>query len=165
MNVGVAPGLPRRLTISLNERRRSRRERAPIPTFAHPVRFVGRPDARLQVGELHLLPQPVDDVVDLEFEQELDFTLILAARALFAGTALLRGIGKYIARLGFALAGTLLLFGTAQAEVIVLEHSHGDAHSARAFVDDIRARDDLWQVLANRLAHFFVVAQPVTRAT
>jgi hypothetical protein len=48
----------------------------------------------------------------------LDFTLILAARAFFAGTTLLRRIGKYIARLGFALAGTLLLLGTAQAEVM-----------------------------------------------
>src|SRR6202035_3301722 len=94
----------------------------PLPTFARPVGLVGGSHARLQVGKLHFFPQPIDDVVDLEFEQQLYFTLVLAAGTLLAGTALLGRIGKYIAWLGFALSGALLLLGAAQTEVIVLQH-------------------------------------------
>src|SRR5262249_28579748 len=86
---------------------------APIPTLTHPVGLLGGADARLEVGKLHLFPQPIDDVVDLEFEQELDFTLVLAARSFLARPPLLGRVGKYIARLGFSLAGALLLLGAA----------------------------------------------------
>ena len=136
---------------------------ASIPTFADPVRLLGRSHAGLQVGKLHLLPQPVDNVIDLEFEQELDFALVLATLALLARPPLLGGIRKYIAWLGFALTGSLLLLGAPQPEVIVFEHPDGDAHSARALVDDIRAGNNLRQMLANRLADLLIVPQPVTR--
>src|ERR1700676_2643544 len=95
---------------------------APIVTFPYPVRILGRTHARLQIGKLHLFPQPIDDVVDLEFQHELDFTLILAALAFLSGAALLGGIGKYVAWLGFSLPRALLLLGPAESEVIVLEH-------------------------------------------
>src|SRR5437016_1770539 len=62
---------------------------APIPTFAYPVGLLGGPHARLEVGKLHFLPQPIDDIVDLEFEQQLHFALVLAASSLLAGTPLL----------------------------------------------------------------------------
>src|SRR5581483_8560940 len=92
----------------------SRAGAAPIPAFTYPVALLGRSDTRLQVGKLHLLPQPVDDVIDLELEQELDFTLVLAAAALLARAALLRRIGEHITRLGLALSGALLLLRTTQ---------------------------------------------------
>src|SRR5882672_7920328 len=122
---------------------------APIVTFPYPVRILGRTHAGLQVGKLHLLPQPIDDVVDFEFQHELDFTLVLAALAFLARATLLGGVGKYIARLGLSLARALLFLGTAEPEVIVLQHPHRDAHRARAFIDDISAGDYLRQMLTN----------------
>jgi len=77
----------------------ARTRAAPIVTFPHPVRILGRTHARLQIGKLHLFPQPIDDVVDFEFEHELNFTLVLATLAFLARAALLGGIGKYIAGL------------------------------------------------------------------
>ena len=79
----------------------------------------------------------------------MDLALVLAALAFLTGAALLGRIGKYIARLGFALSGALLFLGAAQTEMIMLEHPHGDAHSARALVDDIRAGNYLRQVFAD----------------
>src|SRR5262249_28921816 len=103
------------------------------------------------------------DVVDLEFEQELDFTLILAAGALLPGAALLGGIREYIARLGLTLSGALLFLGAAQPEVVMLQHTHRHANRPRAFVDDISAGDYLGEVLADRLTNFLIVPQPVAR--
>src|SRR5581483_7159787 len=111
-----------------------------------------------------LLPQPVDDVIDLELEQELDFTLVLAAAALLARAALLGRIGEHITRLGLALSGALLLLRTTQTEVVVLQHPYRHAHGAGAFVDDIRAGNDLRQMLAYRFAHLLIVPQPVACA-
>src|SRR6185437_12328583 len=87
---------------------------AAIPALTHPVGLLGGTDARLEVGELHLLPQPVDDVVDLEFQQQLHLALVLPSRTLLARTTLLGRIGEHIAGLGLALAGALLLLRPAQ---------------------------------------------------
>src|SRR5262249_15129784 len=138
---------------------------ASIPAFANPVRFFGRADARLQIRQLHLFPEPVDDVVDLELQHELDFAFVLSARALLARSTLTLRSLQNVARLRSALAGTLLLLRFAQTEVIVLEHAHRNAHGLRRVVDDIGARNDLREVLAHGVAHFLVVAQPVACAT
>jgi len=92
MKVGVAPGLPRRFTISLKERRRSSLERAPRRSQPSRTQSVSLKGPRApEVGKLHLFPQPVTDVVDLEFQQELDFALVLAAGSLLSGTRCLDG--------------------------------------------------------------------------
>src|SRR5262249_40250428 len=70
---------------------------------------------------------------------------------------------KYIARLGLSLARALLFLRTTQPEVVMLQHTHGHAHRARAFVDDISAGDYLGEVLADRLANLLIVPQPVAR--
>src|SRR5262249_15860277 len=103
-----------------------------------------------------------DDVVDLQLQQELDFAFVLSARTFLTGAALARWALQNVARLGFALSRALLVFGAAQAEVIVLEHAHRYAHGLRTVVDDIGAGNDLRQVLAHRVADFLVVAKPVT---
>src|SRR6185312_2345686 len=137
---------------------------APVPALADPVAVVGRTGARLEIGQLHLLPQPVDDVVDLELEQQLHLALVTAAGALLARSLVARRIGEHVAGLGLALARALLLLGTAQPEVIVLEHAHRHAHGAGAVIDDFAAGDDVGEIGAHRLADLLVVAQPVARA-
>src|SRR4029077_20301041 len=89
---------------------------APIPALAHPFTLGGRAGARLEVRQLHLLPQPVDDVVDLELEQELHAAVIAAAAALLTRALVLARIGEHVPGLGLALAGALLLLGIAQSE-------------------------------------------------
>ena len=136
---------------------------APVPALADPVAVVGGPGARLEVRQLHLLPDPVDDVVDLELEQQLHLAFITSARALLAGSLVARRIGQYVAGLGLALARALGFFRASQAEMVVLEHAHRHAHRACAAVDDVAAGDDLGQIGAHRLAHLLVVTQPVAR--
>src|SRR6185437_120335 len=185
MNRGLAPAGELAITqVLVGERRGRARRTAPlhqllegaapiepgagtaaIPTLTHPVGIFRRPDASLEVGELHLLPQPVDDVVDLEFEQQLHLALLLPSRTLLARTTLLGRIGEHIAGLGLALAGALLLLRRAQTKVIVLQHADRHPHGARAAVDQLPARDDLRQVLPHRLADLLVLTQPVARAT
>src|SRR6266513_4857131 len=135
-----------------------------VPALADPVGFLGRPHARLEVGQLHRLPQPVDDVVDLELEQQLHFALVAPSGSLFTLPRLAPGSGKHVPRLGLALARALLFLRAPQAEVIVLEHAHRHAYRAGAAVDDVAAGDDLGEIGAHRLTDFLVVTQPVARA-
>src|SRR4029077_13746614 len=67
-----------------------------VPALADPVGLLRRPDARLEVRQLHLLPHPVDDVVDLELEQQLDLALIAPAGALLARSPLFARIGEHV---------------------------------------------------------------------
>src|SRR5579863_163604 len=136
---------------------------ATIPPLPYPVGFLRWTDARLQVGKLHLLPEPIHDVVDLELEKKLDLALVLTARAFLTGAALTARIGEHISGLGFALPRALLLLGATQPEMVMLEHAHGDAHGTRALVDDITAGNNLRKMLANGLAHLLVVSQPIAR--
>src|SRR5205814_4509636 len=54
---------------------------APVPALAHVVGIVERRRAsRLELGELQLLPQPVDDLVDLQLDHEADLAVLGAAR-------------------------------------------------------------------------------------
>src|SRR5262249_9640246 len=135
-----------------------------VPALTYPVALIRGPGARLEVRQLHLLPEPVDDVVDLELQQQLHAAVIAAALALLARALVAVGIGEPVARLGLALAGPLPLLGTAQAEVVVLEHAHRHAHGARTLVDEVTTGDDLGKIGAHGLAHLLVVAQPVARA-
>ncbi len=143
----------------------ARARAAPIPPFTDPVRILGRTHARLQIGQLHLFPEPVDDVVDLDLQHELNLTLVLTTGPLLARALIGARIGQHVPGLGSALTDTLGLAGSPQPKVVVLEHAHRDAYGARAVVDDFAARDDLRQMLAHRFAHLLIVSQPVTRAT
>ena len=135
-----------------------------VPAFARPVRFLGLADARFQIRQLHLFPQPVDDVIDLEFEHELDAALVLAAGALVRAFALLTGLRQHIAGFDVALPDTLAVIGFSQAEVIVLEHAHRHLDRARTATHDVGAGNDVGEPLANGFADLVVVAQPVACA-
>ncbi len=110
VNVGVAPGWLRRFTISLSDAATIEpAERAPRlsqPSRTQSLSSEG-PTPRLEVRRLHLFPQPVDDVVDLEFQHQLNFALIAAALPFFAAALAVRAL-KHIAWLGAALTSTLL---------------------------------------------------------
>src|SRR5262249_11848173 len=73
-------------------------------------------------------------------------------------------IGEDITRLRLPLSRALLLFGTAQAEVVMLQHPHRHAYGACGVVYDIATGDDLREVFAHRLADFLVMTQPVARS-
>ncbi len=107
----------------------ARARAAAIPAFARPVVFLGAPGLRFEIRQLHLFPQPIDDVVDAEFERVLDAAVFVAALAALIVAVLLR-TADAIAGLGLALADALLLVGVAQLEAIVLEHAHRHAHGA-----------------------------------
>src|SRR6185437_949715 len=113
VKVGVAPGAPLHQLLEGAPPVEARTRAAPVPALADPVAVVGRTGARLEIGQLHLLPQPVDDVVDLELEQQLHLALVTAAGALLARSLVARRIGEHVAGLGLALARALLLLGTA----------------------------------------------------
>src|ERR1700736_1408304 len=91
-----------RLIDSLKERRRWRRDRtAPIQALAFPVRLLRRSHTRLQIGKLHVFPQPIDDVVDLEFEQQFRAAALFAPGALLPRAALGGTLTERVARFGF----------------------------------------------------------------
>src|SRR5690606_1942952 len=133
---------------------------APIPAFARPVRLLGSADSRLQVRQLHFLPQPVDDVVDLDLEEQLQLAFVASARAL-ARALIARRRAEHVARLDVALADPLCFARASQLEVIVLEDTYRHPHGARALVDHFPTGNDLRQVLAYRVADLLVVPQPV----
>src|SRR6185312_6848188 len=81
-----------------------------IPALAGPVGFLRAAHARPQIGQFHFLPQPVDDVVDLELEQKFEAAVVAAAAAL-AGPGCAARPAEGIARLGRALSDALLLLG------------------------------------------------------
>src|SRR5688572_15905215 len=64
---------------------------APVPAFAHEFVVARAAGASLEVGELHLLPEPVDDVVDLELEHVLDAAVFVAAATASGGAFALSG--------------------------------------------------------------------------
>src|SRR5690606_28284068 len=141
----------------------ARARAAPVPALTRPVRLVGRADPRLQVRQPHLLPEPVDDVVDLDLEHELQLPVFSAARTL--ASALVAGRrAEHVARLHVALADAVRLARAPQAEVVVLEDPHRNADRSRALVDHVPAGNDLRQVLADRVADFLVVPEPVSGA-
>src|SRR5690606_1210850 len=138
----------------------ARARAAPVPSLARPVGFLGRADARLQVRKLHLLPEPADDVVDLDLEEQLQLAFLAPAGTL-ARALIARRRAEHIARLHVALADALGLVRSPEPEVVVLEDPHGNPHGPRAFVDHVPAGNDLRQVLADRVADLLVVPQPV----
>src|SRR5262249_54960670 len=134
----------------------ARASATPIPAFARPVVFLRFALFRFEVGELHLFPQPIDDVVDAKFQRVLDAALLVAALARLL-IAFLRGTPDAIAGLRLALADAFLLGWRAQAEPVMLEHPHRDSNRAGAAVQHIRAGNDLRQMLPHGVADFVVM--------
>src|SRR5439155_1013546 len=94
---------------------------APVPALAHVVGIVERRRAaRLELGELQLLPQPVDDLVDLQLDHEADLAVLGAAR-LRGPLAFLASRLQHLARLAAPLARALPPLGPDQAQPRVME--------------------------------------------
>src|SRR5262249_5980447 len=107
----------------------ARARAAPVPAFAHVVGLVhGRGALRLEVGELQLLPDPVDALLELHLDHEAALAVLGAAR-LRLGVALLAPLLQHVAGLALALPGALLRARVGEAETRVLEeldrHHHG----------------------------------------
>jgi hypothetical protein len=134
-----------------------------VPAFALVVGLFHRVGAPgLQVGQLELLPQPVDDLVDLHLDHEAHFAVCRAA-GVRAGAVVARG-PQHVARLALALARALLARRLEQAQARVLEDLHRHQHAAIGrLADDVVAGEQVGQALAHRRAHLLVVAQPVAR--
>src|SRR4029077_19565471 len=81
---------------------------ATVPAFAYPIGLARWVGPRLEIRQLHFLPEPIDDVVDLELQQQLHLALVAPAGTLLAGSAVARGVGEHIAGLRLALASALL---------------------------------------------------------
>src|SRR5512145_199423 len=101
----------------------ARARAALVPAFADVVGLIQRRRALgLEVRELELLPQPVDDLIDLELDHEADFAV---ARAGLATLVVFFACGaQHVARLALALTGAGMRVGIEQAEARVLEELH-----------------------------------------
>ncbi len=137
---------------------------AAVPAFARPVVVARLAGSILEVRQLHLLPQPVDDVVDLELEGVLDAAVLVAAAAAAAALRGIRARVDAVAGPCGALADAFDLVRRTQPESVVLEHPHRHAHRRAAAGQHVGAGDHLRQVGANGVADLLVVAQPVARA-
>src|SRR5690606_19233914 len=116
----------------------------------------------LEIRQLQLFPEPVDDVVDLELEDELIAALVVAARTL--ARAALRRPREHVARLAVTLADALRLVLAAQPEAPVLEKAYGDLDRRIGTREDVALRDELGQPLADCGTHLVVMPQPVAGA-
>src|SRR5437588_10528047 len=166
MKVCVAPGAARRFTSSLNERRRSRRERAPWRSQPSRIQSVSSdgPTRALRFGSF----------IASHSQSTMSSTLNSSSSCTspssrppgpFSPCPCSRpGAENTSPGLALPCPGALGFLGAAQPEVIVLEHAHRHPHGAGAPVDDVAAGDDLGEVGAHRLADLLVVAQPVARA-
>src|SRR6185437_7548924 len=104
---------------------------APVPALTPPVRFLTGARARLQIGQPEIFPEPVDDVVYLELEHQLDATALGTSGALLPGRALVARLAQHIAWLGSTLPDARALPCATQPEAIVLEHAHRHARCGR----------------------------------
>ena len=133
-------------------------------SFADVVWFIHRRGALgLELRQLQFLPQPVDDLVDLQLDDEPDLAVAGAAGAALLVALIARRL-QHVARLSFALAGALLRLRLGKAKTRVLEELDRDRDGAVAGPLWDRARQEIRQAFLHRRAHFLVVAQPVARA-
>src|SRR5690606_13871580 len=133
---------------------------AAVPSLPGVVLLAQRAGLELQVRELQLLPEPIDDVVDLELEHELVAALLVAALALAAAFRAARG-RELVAGLRVALADAGALALVAQAEPGMLEEADRHLNRPVAARENVDLRDQVGELLAHRRAHFVVVAQPI----
>src|SRR5690606_4583906 len=136
---------------------------AAVPTLPRVVLLAHRAALHRQVRQLQLLPEPIDDVVYLELEHELVAAVLVAAFALAVALAVPRR-RELVAGLRVALADTGALPLVAQPEARMLEEPDRHLNGAVAAREDVDLRDQVRQLLADRVSHLVVVTQPVTRA-
>src|SRR5207237_2527927 len=118
----------------------------------------------LELGQLQLLPEPVDDLVDLELDDEADLAFAGAPLAPLRVAFLAPGL-QDVAGLALALARALVHLRVGEAKPRMLQelYRHGDRAVARPG-HEVGIRQELGQALLHRIAHLLVVAQPVSRA-
>jgi len=103
---------------------------APVPPLAFPFGFLGSSDPWLQIGELHVLPEPLDDVVHFELEQEFGAASLFSAGAFLSRTAGGIRLPEHIAGFGLPLTDALRFAGVPQPKAVMFEHAHGDSDRA-----------------------------------
>src|SRR6185436_711209 len=124
---------------------------APAPAFARVVVVLHRARFDLEIRELQLLPEPIDDIVDLELQDELITALLVATGAL-RRRAVAR-LDELIAGLAGALAYAFGLLGVAQAQARVLEEADGNLDGAVGARQELAPRDQLGEFVAHGRAH------------
>src|SRR5699024_1620470 len=97
----------------------------------------------LEVGQLQLVPDPVDDILDLEFQHEAQFTVAAAAGTRLA-LALRLALAVDVAGFAGTLADAGFLFRAAQPEAVVFEETYGYPDRAvRRAAENIGAGDQV----------------------
>src|SRR5205823_78809 len=95
-----------------------------VPAFADVLGLVhGRDALGLELRQLQLLPQPVDDLVDLQLDHEADLAVAGAARLALLLAFFPSGL-QDVAGLAAALAGALLYLRLGEPQARVLEELH-----------------------------------------
>ena len=118
-------------------------------------------DTRLQVWQLELFPQPVDDVIDGQFQHELHATWLRGSLALVLAAGLVVGSAQHVARGRAPLPGGDVGLGRAQPEAVVFEQLHRYPHGTMAAAQDLCVGDDFRQPLADRFSDLLAMAKPV----
>src|SRR5438105_6495349 len=106
----------------------ARARAALVPAFAHVLVLVhGSGALGLELGELQLLPEPVDDLVDLELDDEADLAFAGAPLAPLRVAFLAPGL-QDVAGLALALARALVHLRVGEAKPRMLQelYRHGD---------------------------------------
>src|SRR5207247_5221820 len=103
-----------------------------VPAFADVFGLVHRRAALgLELRELELLPQPVDDLVELELHDEADLAVVGAARLALLAAFLAAGL-QHIAGLAAPLARALLHRSVGEPQPRVPEELDRHRHRAPA---------------------------------
>src|SRR5207248_10530835 len=103
-----------------------------VPAFARVFVLIhGRRALRLELRELELFPQPVDDLVELELDDEADLAIVGAAGLSLLAAFFAAGL-QDVARLATSLARALVDLGFGEAQARVLEELDRHRHRAAA---------------------------------
>src|SRR5690625_692937 len=114
---------------------------------------------------MQLVPDPVDNVLDFQFQQETQFTVPGAA---FTGLprAFAPALPIDVTGLGVTLTHAALLLGRAQAKPIVLEKTHGHLHRSVGWpAENVGIGDQIRQLVTHGFAYFFIMSQPIASTT
>jgi hypothetical protein len=143
----------------------ARARAALVPAFArvlvliHGCRALG-----LELGKLELLPQPVDDLVELELDDEANLAVVRAAGLALLTAFFASGL-EDVAGLAASLAGALVDLGFGEAQPRMLEEFDRYRHRAAARTGhQVGARQELGQRVLDRIADLLVMPQPVPGA-
>src|SRR5439155_26149890 len=113
-----------------------RADAALADAFAHDLVLVdGSARLGFEIGQLELLPQPVDEIIELELDHQLEFALAGTALAGLVARAGLRG-SQDVADFSLALARAAFRLGIREPEPRMLEHAHRNPYGALGGIRD-----------------------------